>query len=381
MGIIKTACVRVALLPPCISLIMLVVMSVYSASSPAHDPGLSMVEIDLTVNPHPVHITYSVKDIQQLVQLDTDFQEGVSELEFAEAYNELHQFISTAVTFSAGKHQIQAVTTDIRMDNSQAIHFLIQLPVITQTEFSVASNMLNRLALGHRQFVSVTTAQEIVSSRILSAREPVFKLNLPEPNWFAVLQNFVVEGVWHIWIGFDHILFVVTLLLPAVLVLKQDKWQPRADFKQAFLHTVKVISAFTIAHSLTLALTVFNVIALPGNAVESVIAASVIVAAGNNIFLWIKGRVWLLALIFGLIHGMGFASVLQSLGMPGQIKGLALIGFNLGVELGQIAIITALLPVLHFFRKHSFYKPAVIQSGSWVILLIASGWLFERAVY
>jgi hypothetical protein len=120
------------------------------------------------------------------------------------------------------------------------------------------------------------------------------------------------------------------------------------------------------------------VIDLPGQAVESIIAVSVIIAACNNIFNWVNRRLWVLAFIFGLIHGMGFAAVLNELGMQTETKALALIGFNVGVELGQLAIITAILPLLFYFRKQRFYKPVLIQSGSWVIVLIASIWLFER---
>ena len=357
---------------------MCILSSVYSTITIAHDPGLSLIDIEKTDNKFSVHITYAKADIEQFITLDRNKRDGISKPEFNQAKTELEQFIIKAVQFRNGENRIRAIITDIKMDKSDAIHFIIQLASVIESGLTIHSAMIAQFSLGHRQFVTVKNAQGLISSQILSARNAVHTFDLPRADLWGVFNNFVQEGVWHIWIGFDHILFVITLLLPAVLVLKKRHWYPEKQFTQVFKQTLKVISAFTIAHSLTLALTVFNVIALPGKTVESIIAISVIVAACNNIFNWVNGRLWLMAFVFGLIHGMGFAAVLNDLGMQINTQALALIAFNLGVELGQLAIIMAVLPLLYAVRKQEFYKPVLMQRGSYVIALIATIWLFER---
>jgi HupE/UreJ protein len=377
MCIINFHLLRMAV-QPSLHLFLSAVLCIYCSSAAAHDPGLSMVDIQLNNDQFFAHITYARKDIEQLIQLDKDHRDGISNAEFAQAQTGLKQFITAALEFSIGKKIIHPQSTDIQLDKSDAIHFRLQFLPAAATNITIYSTMIDQFSLGHRQFVKVKTTSGLISSRILSARDPLFEIYLPRPDLWGVFNNFVVEGVWHIWIGFDHILFVVTLLLPAVLLLKQGQWLPGNDFRHTFSQTVKVISAFTIAHSLTLALTVFNVLTLPAQAVESIIAATVIIAAVNNIYKCVEGRLWMLAFVFGLIHGMGFASVLLELGLPSNTQALALIAFNIGVEIGQIAIIIAILPTLYYFRTRRFYRPLLIQGGSWMIVVIASIWFFER---
>jgi hypothetical protein len=187
------------------------------------------------------------------------------------------------------------------------------------------------------------------------------------------------EGVWHIWIGFDHILFLVSLLLPAVLVLDGGRWQAVTRFPPAFWEVFKIVTSFTVAHSITLSLAALGVISLPSRLVESAIATSVVLAALNNVFPVVHGRRWMVAFAFGLIHGFGFASVLRDLGLPQDALLIALVGFNLGVEAGQLAIVSAFLPVAYVLRASWFYRRLVFVVGSVAIAAVAGIWLVERA--
>ncbi|MCU6434261.1 HupE/UreJ family protein [Undibacterium sp. Jales W-56] len=200
-------------------------------------------------------------------------------------------------------------------------------------------------------------------------------------NQVSRLQQFVDyarEGVWHIWIGFDHILFLLALLLPAVVVRQDKKWQAVSAFKPAFWSVLKIVTAFTLAHSITLTLATLGVISLPSRWVESTIAASVVIAALNNIFPLFRERRWIMAFLFGLIHGFGFASVLTDLGLPQGALVLALVGFNLGVEAGQLAIVAGFLPLAFGLRFSWFYRRLVLLGGSAIIALLAAIWLVER---
>ncbi len=193
-------------------------------------------------------------------------------------------------------------------------------------------------------------------------------------------KDYVLEGVWHIWIGFDHILFLISLLLPAVLVYTAKKWQAQQNFKTIFFDVLKVVTAFTIAHSITLTMATLQVVELPSRWVEATIAASVILAALNNLFPIITKNRWAVAFVFGLIHGFGFAAVLADLGLAEGTLMIALIGFNVGVEIGQVAILMAFIPLAFTLRKTRFYKQVIFVGGSVVIALIASVWLAERAL-
>jgi len=187
------------------------------------------------------------------------------------------------------------------------------------------------------------------------------------------------EGVWHIWIGFDHILFLLSLLLPAVLAFEGGRWRAVEGFRPAFWDVFKIVTSFTVAHSITLSLAALGAVSLPSRLVESGIATSVVLAALNNVFPLVHGRRWMVAFAFGLIHGFGFASVLRDLGLPQEALLVALVGFNLGVEGGQLAIVSAFLPVAYVLRAGWLYRRLVFVGGSLAIVVVAGIWLVERA--
>ena len=146
-----------------------------------------------------------------------------------------------------------------------------------------------------------------------------------------------------------------------------------------FWDVLKVVTAFTVAHSITLSLAALEVISLPSRLVEATIAASVVLAALNNIWPRVLERRWMVAFAFGLIHGFGFASVLADLGLPQNALLLALVGFNLGVEAGQLCIVGAFLPIAFFLRESTFYRRGIMAGGSALISLVALVWFIERA--
>ncbi|WP_432260638.1 HupE/UreJ family protein [Cupriavidus sp. TMH.W2] len=193
---------------------------------------------------------------------------------------------------------------------------------------------------------------------------------------FATYLN---EGVWHIWTGFDHILFLLSLLLPAVLIRDRHTWRPGASFRGAFVEVTKVVTAFTVAHSATLTLAALSIVVLPSRLVESGIALSVVLAALNNLFPLVASGRWLAAFGFGLLHGFGFAGALYDLGLPTGSLALSLAGFNLGVEAGQLAIVLVFLPLAFGLRATWAYRRVMFAGGSVVTATVAMVWLIERA--
>jgi hypothetical protein len=146
------------------------------------------------------------------------------------------------------------------------------------------------------------------------------------------------------------------------------------------MEVVKIVTAFTVAHSITLSLATLGVISLPSRWIESAIAASVLLAALNNIYPLINKKLWLVAFGFGLIHGLGFANVLKDLGLPQNMLLLTLLAFNLGVELGQLAIVSGFLPAAFWLRRTRWYRAVIFTLGSVLIALLAFIWLLERSL-
>ncbi|HET6376754.1 MAG TPA: HupE/UreJ family protein, partial [Methylocella sp.] len=149
---------------------------------------------------------------------------------------------------------------------------------------------------------------------------------------FQQFRDYFLTGVEHIWRGYDHILFLLSLLLPAVMAPGIKRWEPGKGFRLTFMNVLAIVTAFTAAHSITLSLATLKIITLPARVSESAIALSVAVAALNNLHPLIRRRQWIVAFCFGLVHGFGFANVLADLGLPQGALALALVGFNLGVE-------------------------------------------------
>lgn len=185
-------------------------------------------------------------------------------------------------------------------------------------------------------------------------------------------------GMHHIWIGIDHILFLIALVLPSVLYRREDEWAPLEKFKPALINVIKIVTLFTVAHSVTLSLAALEVINLPGALVESIIALSIALAALHNIYPRFLGKEWMIVFGFGLFHGFGFASVLGDLNLGSDKLVTTLLGFNIGVEIGQVVVICIAFPILYLMRKWAYYV-RFMTIGSWLLIAISMVWFVERA--
>jgi hypothetical protein len=193
----------------------------------------------------------------------------------------------------------------------------------------------------------------------------------------AFLQH-LKEGAWHVWTGLDHVLFLACLLLPAVVRRERGAWVS-APGAIALRDSVIVVTAFTLAHAATLSLVLLEHLSLPSRWVESLVAATVAFAALNNLVPMVRRRLWLLSAGFGLIHGAAIASVLAALQLPQGSTLVALLGFNLGVEAAQLAVIALWLPLAYALRDRSWYRAGVVGGGSLLVLGVALAWFGERA--
>ena len=204
-------------------------------------------------------------------------------------------------------------------------------------------------------------------------------VDLGDTSFWKGVTGVVELGVEHIRIGVDHILFIIALVLPSVLIFRTGAgWQPSPGFGASLWRVLKIVTMFTIAHTITLTLGGLGIVELPSALVETVIAISIILAALHNLRPVLVNREWLIAFGFGLIHGFGFAGLLSDLGLTQSRRLVSLLGFNIGIEIGQAVIIVLVFPALFLARRTKGYLPAM-RAGSMLLIAIASAWAIERA--
>ena len=230
----------------------------------------------------------------------------------------------------------------------------------------------------HRGIIRID-ANGTSRTHTLSKSEHEARFSLADAGRMRQLGSIVKQGVVHIWRGYDHILFLLALLLPSVLRREGRSWEPVARLRPALLDVLRIVTAFTIAHSITLSLAALGIVTLPSRLVESVIAASVVLAAANNLHPIMKEDRWMAAFVLGLMHGFGFSSTLMDLDLPRSNLVLTLFGFNLGVEIGQMAIVAVFVPLAYAARRTVAYRRFGLVAGSVVIVVLATIWLVERA--
>lgn len=352
----------------------------------AHKPSDSYLTIRATEGSSTLNVRWDIalRDLDYVLELDRD---GNGELNWGEVRKReaditrlaISRFQVTSADKICDLSPSAPLALDKHSDGTYAVLSLhAQCPSLAGP-LKARYSMLFDVDPSHRGLVQwvapgVDTAQALVFGT--ESAEQVLTLQ-PAGAW-QTLKQYLLDGIWHIWIGYDHILFLLSLLLPAVLIRQAGKWEAAPTLGSSFKEVLKVVTAFTLAHSITLTLAAMEIISLPSRLVESVIAASVVVAALNNLRGTVDKRRWVMAFVFGLIHGFGFASVLADLGLPKNALVLALVGFNGGVEIGQLTIVAVFLPIAYLLRNTRFYRVGVLIGGSLLVAMLASWWLVQR---
>ena len=207
--------------------------------------------------------------------------------------------------------------------------------------------------------------------------ERTHTVDLGNTGWFKTFREAITLGVNHIRTGPDHILFILVLVLPSVLVFTK-RWKPAKSFRSALWRVSKVVTMFTVAHTITFSLAGLEVLPLPPTkVVEAIIAISIAVAALHNLKPIAVNREWLIAFCFGLFHGMGFASLVEGLDIDRSTQLIALAGRNVGIEIGQTAVVLLMFPALFLLRRTRYFRPFFVVS-SIGLAVISLGWMIER---
>ncbi len=334
----------------------------------------------------------ALRDLDVAIGLDADGNGDIQWNEVKTKQAEIARYATSRLTVQAGDTSCKLNVTEHLLDrHTDGTYAVLRLeglcnPDSADAALKIDYRLLFDIDAQHRGLLKLMDNGQ-TRSAIFPANNPTQEFRLHEPKSASSMSGFIADGVKHIAIGFDHILFLVVLLLPAVLVRNEKdglRWLPVTTFRKALFNVASIVTAFTIAHSITLSLATIGVITPPARWVEILIAVSVVITAVDNIVPifppLLRQRRWLIAFAFGLIHGFGFASVLQDLNLPRTDLVLSLVGFNIGVELGQLALVALLLPAAYLFRARSAYPRVVLAGGSILIAFIASGWLLERSL-
>ncbi len=206
---------------------------------------------------------------------------------------------------------------------------------------------------------------------------PTLDVTLSRPGAFEPLVSAMALGAHHILEGYDHLLFLLALLLPAPLLVRSGRWTGHRATRETLIKLAQIVTAFTVGHSLTLVAATFWQWSLPTAPVEVAIAISVLVSAIHALRPLLPGKEPLVALIFGLVHGLAFATLVQEAHTGIASGALTLLGFNLGIELVQLAIVAAVVPSLLVLSRFSFYD-GLRQILAYLCAAAAFAWIINR---
>jgi hydrogenase/urease accessory protein HupE len=339
----------------------------------AHDPGLSSLTIRQSPNGLEATLTLAVKDAAQVADLDEDHDGIVTQAEFAQGRSQLETAVARQLFIAADGKVANAQSVRSQLDENNNVEVRLNFHVVGFSSLEIQSKLITSLPLGHRQYVQVQNSSgETIFDGLLSAATERATVEMPDAHssigGFEAVRsfaNFLCLGVKHILTGYDHLLFLFGLLLVA----------------HGFFSSLGIITSFTIAHSITLAVATLHVVQIPSRIVEPLIAASIVFVGIDNL---LRGDIpkarRLVPFGFGLIHGFGFASALREAGIGSGtgVVVLPLFSFNLGVELGQIMVAALALPIIWKLRENPMFIARWAPACSAAVVLLGSFWFVQR---
>ena len=334
----------------------------------AHDPGMTAATLVLEADRSTVEISIKGIDLPTAGNVVWVDGEGRVDSALLEAQAErVWEYIESRTSMSATAQHCEASRDSLKAVEDAVLALLHFDCGTTQPGLQYRTAMLHEKLPQTLQHLLVLKGDQSVPA-VLSVQDPALELTLP-PGRATLIWRYTKAGVDHLFQGYDHIAFLTALVL----------WARR------FLPLVKVVTAFTIAHAITLFLAATETFSVPAHIVEPVIALTIIIAGFHNLFSRNVSARWRWALFLGLIHGFGFAFALRDLGLSDKTLISALIGFNLGIEIGQLLYVFALVVVLLLVDRLTTPKPSgpqrskvVVYALSSFIGLLGCYWFIER---
>ncbi len=370
-----------------LQVITLASMLLFSNFACSHE--LEQSYVFLTINDTSIdgRLEINIPDLNRALSLNLATDKSVKPEDIQRYLPEIKQYYSQHVSIDIGEGIVlnDFFLHSIPSAQYLALNFsfknLTSVPEFIDFEYSI----LFDVEPNHRGFVVIendwrsgTFDDEGNIALIFTPDDTKRRLDLTESTVLQGYFEMFKLGIHHIWEGIDHILFLLALLLPAVVHRLKKEWVPTEKFYPSFIYVVKIVTVFTLAHTITLSAATLGLVNLPSRLVESIIAISIAIAALDIIYPIFRGRIWLVVFVFGLFHGFGFASVLSNYAIPESYLTLSLLSFNLGVEAGQVAIVAVLFPILFLLRNSWVYPKLFLKSAAAVLIIISMYWFIER---
>ena len=350
---------------------------VVAATGLAHDPGLSVAQLTVRAGRMDLAVSFAPTDIRSLLPATARSSAAWGDAEFKSLQPQLESMGAALWEIQADGVILVPRSVKVEHEAGDNVGFSLSFDRPASGPVKARALQLGNLPPGHREYFSALDEQGArLVEKLLDAKDAVVVFTLPvasagevEPSGTPSFWGFLKLGIEHIWTGYDHLLFLFGLLVVC----------------RTFKSIVAIITCFTLAHSITLALATLDIVNLPSRFVEPAIAASIVFVGVENLVRRgdePKGR-GALTFFFGLIHGFGFASVLRELGVGADSSGIAvpLFTFNLGVELGQIAVAGIVLPIVWQLRKQEAFMRRGVPALSALVAAAGLYWLLERTLF
>lgn len=366
-----TRLIQITLLPLFFALVLI-------NGAEAHPPGLSSMDVTIHPKSLSIKVTFSIQDIEAFVPMDLDLDAEVTPAELEQVKPAIAALIGSEIEVSVdGNIASPQALGRVVFDNQNNAHVELLFGVHAEGSLTIDSLFLKMLADGHQQFVTLRKESGAVrAEKMLKKNDSSISINLStggkpkssQVSMWSAFADFFKLGVEHILTGYDHLLFLFALLAVT----------------HSFWPALKIITFFTIAHSITLALAGLDLLKVPSSLVEPLIAATIVFISLENIIRGekVSGRHWL-TFGFGLIHGFGFAGVLREMEISTGNSGILmpLFSFNLGIESGQVAVTAAVLPLIWWVNNTSPHAQRILNACSVFVGLMGCYWFLERTVF
>jgi hypothetical protein len=341
----------------------------------AHKPSDSYLQLTPTERGFTGEWRIAVRDLEPVVGLDRNGDRKITWGELRTHHAEIANYALSRLVIATDGWPCEILAGTQLVDDLSDGAYTV-LPIAVTCERNLAPWTLDYSLL----FDTDPTHRGLISFRgetfTLSPRNNRAMLSAGAPSAARQFIEMAREGIWHIWIGFDHILFLLALLLPAGL-RKARASNERPGWVPMLKDVLALVTAFTVAHSITLTLAALRIVSLPPRLIETTIAVSIVVASWRMRHAISRPATWI-AFGFGLIHGFGFANVLADMQLPPGSLAWSLFAFNVGVELGQCAIVLLVLPAIMYAQRHPFYQRSFMPAAAAIIAAIGVVWSLER---
>ncbi len=337
-------------------------------SSILNSHPLSVSYAEFTVSGQTLNAIYRLPmdDMDLLLGLDSDLDEIVSENEISDTRDSINNYILEHVTVqvndSVTSHSLISMGTWLDSDDFPYLELVVEYPTDALIQYAkIQLRFLSDLYPDHRTLASLTSGE--ISNQFVFQHSNTWEPELTKQSALTSAIEFFAFGLEHIVTGYDHLLFLLGLLIVS----------------RGLKNLVIIVTSFTVAHSITLAMATLGLVHPVGWIVESAIALSILYVGVENILVKEVKYRWRLTFAFGLIHGFGFAGLLQGMDLENAGLILSLFSFNLGVEVGQIAIVVLAWPMLNSIARTK-YKRTIVNGVSGVISIFGLIWFIQRAI-